>query len=85
MRVRLYLRELYDQPKLALSFNTQIIKVEAVEALLYGLEYVDPSPEALLQTSHRTPPGLASHQRGTAQETRPLNDLVQPCPCDNRA
>ena len=28
------------------------------------------SPGKLLQTPHRTPPGFASHHRGTAQETR---------------
>ena len=34
------------------------------------MQYVDPSPGALLQTLHRTPPGLASHHRSTAQEIR---------------
>ena len=27
--------------------------------------------------------GLSSHHRGTAQEPRPLNDFVQPCPRNN--
>ena len=36
MRIRRYLRELYDQPKVALSFKTRMVKVEAIEALLYG-------------------------------------------------
>ena len=36
MRVRRYLRELYDQPKVALSLKTRMVKAEAVEALLYG-------------------------------------------------
>ena len=36
MHIRRYLRELYDQPKVALSFKTRMVKAEAVEALLYG-------------------------------------------------
>ena len=36
MRIRRYLRELYDQPKVALSLKTQMVKVKAIEALLYG-------------------------------------------------
>ena len=35
MRIRWYLRELYDQPKVALSLTTRIAKVEAIETLLY--------------------------------------------------
>ena len=34
------------------------------------MQIVDLSPGALLETSHRTPPGLALHHRGPAQETR---------------
>ena len=74
MGIRRCLRELYDQPKVALSLKTRIVKTEAIEALL------DPSPGTLYQTPHRTPPGVASHDRGRAQETRPSDDLVQPCP-----
>ena len=44
------------------------------------MQYVDPSPGTLSQTPHRTPPGLASHHRGTAQEIRPWDVLAQPCP-----
>ena len=33
---RRYLRELYDQPKDALSLKTRMVKAEAIEALLYG-------------------------------------------------
>ena len=44
------------------------------------MQYVDPPPGTLRQTSCRTPPGLASHHRSAAQETRPPDDLVQPCP-----
>ena len=46
------------------------------------MQYVDPPPGTLRPTSYRTPPGLASHHRGAAQETRPpcsserLNDLI---------
>ena len=36
MRIRRYSRELYDQPKAALSLKTQMVKAEAIEALLYG-------------------------------------------------
>ena len=36
MRIRRYLRELYDQPKVALSLKTRILKAEVVETLLYG-------------------------------------------------
>ena len=36
MRIRRYLRELYDQPKVALSLKTRFVKAEAIEALLYG-------------------------------------------------
>ena len=36
MRIRRYLRELYDQPKVALSLKTQTVKAEAIEAVLYG-------------------------------------------------
>ena len=36
MRIRRYLRELYDQPKVALSLKTRVVKAEAIGALLYG-------------------------------------------------
>ena len=36
MRIRRYQRELYDQRKVALSLKIQMIKAEAIEALLYG-------------------------------------------------
>ena len=36
MRIRRYLRELYDQPKVALSLKARMVKTEAIEALLYG-------------------------------------------------
>ena len=44
------------------------------------MQCVDPPPGTLRQTSYRAPPGLASHHRGAAQETRPPDHLVQPCP-----
>ena len=34
MRIRRYLRELYDQVKMALSLKTRMVTVEAIEALL---------------------------------------------------
>ena len=36
MRIRRYLRELFDQPKVALSLKTRMVKSEAIETLLYG-------------------------------------------------
>ena len=36
MRIRRYLRDLYDQPKVALSLKTRMLKAEAIETLLYG-------------------------------------------------
>ena len=36
IRIRRYLRELYDQPKVALSLKTRMVKAKAIEALLYG-------------------------------------------------
>ena len=36
MRIRRYSRELYDQPKVALSLKTRMAKAEAMKALLYG-------------------------------------------------
>ena len=36
MRIRLYSRELYGQPKVALSLKTRMVKAEAIEAFMYG-------------------------------------------------
>ena len=36
MRIRRYLRELYDQPKVALPLKARMVKTEAIESLLYG-------------------------------------------------
>ena len=36
MRIRWYLRKLYDQPKVALSLKTRTVKAEAIAAVLYG-------------------------------------------------
>ena len=36
MRIRWHLRELYDQPKVALSLQTRMVKAEVIEPLLYG-------------------------------------------------
>ena len=35
MRIRRYLRELYDQPKGAIFFKTRMVKAQALKALLY--------------------------------------------------
>ena len=36
MRIRRYSRELYDQPKVALSLKTRMVTAEAIKAFLYG-------------------------------------------------
>ena len=36
MRIRRYLRELYDQPKVAPTLKTRMVNAEAIETLLYG-------------------------------------------------
>ena len=36
IRIRRYLRELHDHPKVPLSINTRMVKTEAIQALLYG-------------------------------------------------
>ena len=36
IRIKRYLHELYDQPKVALSLKIRMVKAEAIEALLYG-------------------------------------------------
>ena len=64
MRTRRYLRELYDKPKVMLSLKIRIVTTKAIEALLsVWVQHVDLSPGTLRQTSHRTPPALASHHR----------------------
>ena len=81
MRIRRYSRELYGQPKVALSLKTRMVcKGRSNRSHFVWMQYVDPPPGTLKQTSYRTPQGLASHHRGAAQETRPPDDLVQPCP-----
>ena len=40
------------------------------------MQYVDPPPGTLRQSSYGTSPGLAWHHRSAAQETRPPDDLV---------
>ena len=45
MRIRWYLRELYNQPKIAFSLKTQMVKAEAIEALLYEFSTWTPRQE----------------------------------------
>ena len=78
-RIRRYSRELYGQPKVDLSQDPDG-KGRSNRSPPVWMQYVDPPPGTLRQTSYRTPPGLASHHRSAAQETRPPDDLVQPCP-----
>ena len=40
MCIRRYLRELYDQQKVAPSLKTRMVKAEAIEALLYTMDAV---------------------------------------------
>ena len=44
-RIRRYSRELYGQPKAALSLKTRMVKAEAIEALLYGCSTWTPRQE----------------------------------------
>ena len=54
MRIRRYSRELYGQPKVALSLKTRMVKAEAIEALMYGCSTWTLCQEhyAKLRTSH---------------------------------
>ena len=80
MRIRRYSRDLYGQPKVAALSQDPDGKGRSNRSPPVWMQYVDPPPGTLRQTSYRTPPGLASYHRGAAQETRPPDDLVQPCP-----
>ena len=71
MRIRRYLRELYNQPKVELPLKNRMVKGRGNRGPLVWMQYVDPSPETLRQTPHRAPPSPSSYHRGTAQETRP--------------
>ena len=76
-----YVSELHDQPRVALSLKTRMVKAEAIETLLYGDAGGGPSARNTTPNSAPyTTTSLASHHRGMAQETRPPDDLVQPCP-----
>ena len=78
MRIRRYSWELYDQPKVALSLKTRMVKAETIEVLLYGCSTWTLPQEHYVKL-RTAPPGLASCHRGAAQETTPPDDLVQPC------
>ena len=54
MRIRLYLRELYDQPKVALSLKTRMVKPEVIEAPLYEYSTWTPPPPGTLCRNLRT-------------------------------
>ena len=47
------------------------------------MQYVDPPPGTLRQSSYRTPPGLASHHRGAAQETTSYNRALEITRCES--
>ena len=40
MRIKLYLRNLYDQSEVALSHKKRMVKAQTVEALLYGFRII---------------------------------------------
>ena len=66
MRIRRYLRKLYDQPKVALSLKTRMVKAEVIEALLYGCSTWTLRQEryAKLRTvHHRVLPRILEAQR----------------------
>ena len=71
MRIRRYSRELYGQPKVALSLKTRMVKAEAIEALLYGC-----STRALRQEHYAKLRTV--HHRVLLRIIG--DDLVQPCP-----
>ena len=56
VRIRRYLRELYDQPKVELSLKTRMVKAEVIEALC-----MDAVREPFASTLH----SLASHNRSS--------------------
>ena len=62
--VRTY--ELYDQPDEALSIKTRTIKGRGSRGPSVWMKYVNSSSGILLQNSHRPPPDLVWHHRGTA-------------------
>ena len=53
MRIRRYLRELYDQPNVALSLKTRMVKAEAIEALLHGCSMIRGLLTKLRTVHHR--------------------------------
>ena len=86
MRIRRYSRELYGQPKVALSLKTRMVKAKAIEALLCGSSTWTLRQEhyAKVRTvRHRVLLRIIGAKR--KRPDQPPDDLVQrPCPCDNR-
>ena len=74
MRIRRYLRELYDQSKVALYLKTRMVKADAIEALLYGCSTWTLRQEhyAKLRTVHHR---VLLHIIG-AQRKRPDNRMT---------
>ena len=81
MRIRRYSRELYGQPKVALSLKTRMVKAEAIEALLYGCSTWTLRQEhyAKLRTVHHQVLLRVIRAQRKIPDHRP-DDLVQPCP-----
>ena len=81
MRIRWYVRELYGQPKVALSLKTRMVKTEAIEALLYGCSTWTLRQQRygkLRTVYHQVLPRIIGAPRTNA--TRPSVVFVQPCP-----
>ncbi|CAN0212752.1 unnamed protein product [Ascophyllum nodosum] len=79
VHIRRYLRELYDQSKVALSLKTRMVKTEQSRpSCMDGVR----GPSAR-HTKPNSPPYTTRScfaSSSTAQETRPSDYLVQPCP-----
>ena len=83
MRIRRYLPEIYDQPKVALSLKTRMVKAAAIEAVLYGCNTWTLRQEhyAKLRIVHRRVLlRIIGAQRKRLDHW--MNDLVQPCPLE---
>ena len=72
MRIRRYLRQLYDQPKVGVPLKTRMVKAKAIEALLCECSTWTLRQEHYLQAPHRRPPGrscFASSEHSAKHQT----------------
>ena len=85
MRIRRYLRELYDHLKAAPSLETRMVKAEAIEALVYMDALGGPVARNTTPNSATYPTGSCVASSGYSADTRRTSDnLVQPCPLRER-